>query len=72
MSSYDRKHRIVFEKAPTMGRMDPGNHRYIPKATGRHHGHWGIYDRKRDRFLTDREIKQTSEETLATEQLPLN
>lgn len=42
--------------------------RYVPRAIGMGPG-WGVWDRKRDRHLTDAEVARTSVDDLRDEKL---
>ena len=71
MSSFERKLRKVFDKGGEHGPADDKNHRYVPRAIDGGPA-WQVFDRKHDRFLTNREIKMLDEEALASEPLKAN
>lgn len=66
MSAFKKKLWAVFDKAGGIG--SEGNHRYVPRAIDGGPD-WRVFDRKHDRFLTDREVRHTPLENLSSEPL---
>lgn len=56
--SLKRKLRIVFDETTNGGH---GGRRYIAKSLDGGTG-WGVWDRKKERFLKDREVRAIPEE----------
>lgn len=64
MGALKRNTRIIFEHAAIVG-GDPFsvmNWRYIPRANGASTYSWDVFDKKEDRFLSQREVRRLSED----------
>lgn len=62
----ERKLRVVWDKMQKPGgpSVDIANHRYVCRSLNGGAG-WQVYDRVKDRFLTNKEIIATNSEDLA-------
>ena len=65
MAGLKQKLRAVWDCPPF-----PNNFRYAPKALEGGPG-WRVHDRREDRVLSDREVREITIEALRTEQLPV-
>ena len=66
MSVTKRKRKAVWNCPPF-----PNNYRYVPMSLSGGTG-WSIYDRRENRFPSDREIKRITIWSLENEQLPVH
>lgn len=71
MASFDKKLRTVFEKGTPIGEAPTGREaatRYVPRAIDGGPA-WQVYDLRKNRFLTNREVKKLPLEALRDEPL---
>jgi hypothetical protein len=72
MSEFKRKLRCVWEHATPIGESVETalqeRWRYVPKSLDGGTG-WGVWDHKRSRFLSDREVKTTPSDKLSNERV---
>lgn len=73
MSEFKKKLRAVFdhgraiEDIPIGMVLTPTKWRYVPRSLGKGYG-WGVFDRGKDRLLTDKEVKALPLGALASEE----
>lgn len=75
MSEFKKKLRAVFDKGTEIDAVTPSGalirDRYVPQSLNGGTG-WRVYDRKRKRFLSNKEVKKTPLHELVNEPLAVN